>query len=52
MYTCKFYISKDFICLIVIIYIVFGFRQTRPRALHLSGGGPDWGVTMYTKKMR
>ena len=32
MYTYEFYISQDFTCLIVIIYIVFGFRQTQPHA--------------------
>ena len=33
MYTCKFHISQDFICLIVIVYIVFGFKQTQRHAL-------------------
>ena len=33
MYTCKFHISQDFICLIVIVYIVFGFRQTQLHGL-------------------
>ena len=28
LYTCEFYIFQDLICLIVIIYIVFSFRQT------------------------
>ena len=32
MYTCEFYISQDFIC--VIISIVFDFRQTQPHAFN------------------
>ena len=34
MCICEFYVSQDFICLIVIIYIVFGFRQTQPHAFN------------------
>ena len=39
MYIREFHISQDFICLNVIICIVFGFRQTQPHAfnkLHIS----------------
>ena len=34
MCICEFYVSQDFICLIVIIYIVFGFRQTQPHVFN------------------
>ena len=30
MYKYEFYIFQDFICLIIIIFMVFGFRQTQP----------------------